>query len=68
MASRAPASIPRWLAYHLVHQRGRCKSAESRINLLLGTLPRHCSVDETRDWSRQSKLENDQFPYLATTV
>ena len=46
---------------HLVHQCQRCKSAESRINLLLGTSPRHCDVDETRDWSRQSKFENDQF-------
>jgi hypothetical protein len=53
---------------HLVHQRERCKSAESRINLLLGTSPRYCDVDETRDWSRQSKFENDLFFELATTV
>jgi hypothetical protein len=46
---------------HLVHQRERCKSAESRINLLLGTSPRYCDVDETRDWSRLSKFENDLF-------
>jgi hypothetical protein len=44
-----------------VRQFERCKSAESRINLLPGTPPRHCDVDETRDWFRHSKLENDQF-------
>jgi hypothetical protein len=41
-----------------VHHRGRCKSAESRINLLPGTPLRHCGVDETRDWFRHSKFEN----------
>ena len=45
----------------LVHQYERCKSAESRISLLLCTPPRYCDVDGTRDWSRLSKLENDQF-------
>ena len=45
----------------LVHQFERCRSAESRISLLLGTSRRYCDVDETRDWSRLSKLENDQF-------
>jgi hypothetical protein len=45
----------------LVRQFERCKSAESRINLLHGTPPRYCDVDETRDWSRLSKHENDQF-------
>jgi hypothetical protein len=39
----------------LVHQFERCKSAESRINLLPGTSRRYCDVDETRDWSRLSK-------------
>jgi hypothetical protein len=42
---------------HSVHQRQRCKSAESRINLLLGTSPRYCDVDETRDWSRLSNAK-----------
>jgi hypothetical protein len=46
---------------HLVHQRERCKSAESRINLLLGTLPRYCSVDGTRDWSRLSNTKTINF-------
>ena len=45
----------------LVRQFERCESAESRINLLHGTPPRYCDVDETRDWSRLSKHENDQF-------
>jgi hypothetical protein len=45
----------------LVHQYERCKSAESRINLLHGTPPRYCDVDKTRDWSCLAKLENDQF-------
>jgi hypothetical protein len=48
---------PNDLRDHSVHQRVRCKSAESRINLLLGTLPRYCSVDETRDWSQQSNTK-----------
>jgi hypothetical protein len=46
---------------HPVHQRERCKSAESRINLLLGTLPRYCSVDGTRDWSRLSNTKTINF-------
>jgi hypothetical protein len=37
----------------------RCKSAESRISLLPGTPPRYCDVDETRDWFRLSKHENE---------
>jgi hypothetical protein len=53
---------------HLVHQRERCKSDESRITLLHGTPPRHCDVDETRDWSRLSKIEIDHFSILATTT
>jgi hypothetical protein len=44
-----------------VHQRERCKSAESRINLLLGTPLRHCDVDETRDWSRHSNTKTIGF-------
>jgi hypothetical protein len=52
---------PSGLRDHSVHQRERCKSAESRINLLPGTPPRHCGVDETRDWSRHSRPENDLF-------
>jgi hypothetical protein len=44
-----------------VHQRERCKSAESRINLLPGTPPRHCGVDETRDWSRHSNAKTISF-------
>jgi hypothetical protein len=39
----------------LVHQFERCKSAESRISLLLGTSRRYCDVDKTRDWFRLSK-------------
>jgi hypothetical protein len=35
----------------LVHQYERCKSAESRINLLHGTPPRYCDVDKTRQKS-----------------
>jgi hypothetical protein len=46
---------------HSVHQRQRCKSAESRINLLLGTLLRYCDVDETRDWSRHSNTKTIYF-------
>jgi hypothetical protein len=46
---------------HLVHQRERCKSVESRINLLLGTPPRYCGVDETRDWSRLSNAKTINF-------
>jgi hypothetical protein len=46
---------------HLVHQRERYKSAESRINLLLGTPPRYCGVDETRDWSRLSNTKTINF-------
>jgi hypothetical protein len=42
---------PVGLRGHPVHQRERCKSAESRINLLPGTPLRYCGVDETRDWS-----------------
>src|ERR1700682_4136501 len=68
MASRAPASIPRWLAFHLVHQRERCKSAESRINLLLGTPPRYCGVDGTRDWSRLSKSKRISFRLGADNI
>jgi hypothetical protein len=41
----------------LVRQFERCKSAESRINLLHGTSPRYCDVDETRDWSRLSNTK-----------
>jgi hypothetical protein len=59
----APASIPRWFAGHLVHQCERCKSAESRINLLHGTSPRYCDVDETRDWSRPLQKESDRFSF-----
>jgi hypothetical protein len=68
MASRAPASIPKWLAFHLVHQRERCKSAESRINLLLGTPPRYCDVDGTRDWSRLSKSKRISFRLGAHSI
>jgi len=39
----------------LVRQFERCKSAESRISLLLGTSRRYCDVDKTRDWFRLSK-------------
>jgi hypothetical protein len=46
---------------HPVHQRERCKSAESRINLLLGTPPRYCDVDETRDWSRLADRKTINF-------
>jgi hypothetical protein len=46
---------------HSVHQRQRCKSAESRINLLLGTPLRYCDVDETRDWSRLSNAKTISF-------
>jgi hypothetical protein len=46
---------------HSVHQRQRCKSAESRINLLLGTPPRYCDVDGTRDWSRLSNAKTIHF-------
>jgi hypothetical protein len=48
---------------HPVHQRERCKSAESRINLLLGTPPRYCDVDGTRDWSRLSKSKMINFRF-----
>jgi hypothetical protein len=58
---RSSGFHPQMACGHLVHQRERCKSAESRINLLHGTSPRYCDVDETRDWSRLSKIENDQF-------
>jgi hypothetical protein len=53
---------------HLVRQLERCKSVESRINLLLCTPRRQGGVDETRDWSRLSKSKNDQFLALATPV
>jgi hypothetical protein len=46
---------------HPVHQRERCKSAESRINLLLGTPLRYRDVDETRDWSRLSDMKTINF-------
>jgi len=46
---------------HPVRQYERCKSAESRINLLLGTPPRYCDVDGTRDWSRLSKRKTINF-------
>ena len=46
---------------HSVHQRQRCKSAESRINLLLGTPLRYCDVDGTRDWSRLSNPKTISF-------
>jgi hypothetical protein len=58
---RSSGFYPQMVCSHPVHQRERCKSAESRINLLLGTPPRYCDVDGTRDWSRLSKHENDQF-------
>ena len=45
---------PRVACGHPVHQRERCKSAESRINLLRGTSRRYCDADGTRDWSRLS--------------
>ena len=45
----------------LVHQYERYKSAESRINLLHGTSRRCGDVDETRDWSRLSKLKTISF-------
>jgi hypothetical protein len=60
--------FPNDLRDHSVHQRERCKSAESRINLLPGTLPRYRSVDETRDWSRHSNTKNDLFFELAMTT
>jgi len=46
---------------HLVRQLERCKSVESRINLLHGTSRRCGDVDETRDWSRLSKLKTISF-------
>jgi hypothetical protein len=46
---------------HPVRQFERYESAESRINLLRGTSRRHCDVDETRDWSRQSKRKTINF-------
>jgi hypothetical protein len=46
---------------HPVHQRERYKSVESRINLLLGTPPRYCGVDETRDWSRLADMKTINF-------
>jgi hypothetical protein len=52
---------PQMACGHLVHQYERCKSAESRINLLHGTSPRYCDVDETRDWSRLSKSKMINF-------
>jgi hypothetical protein len=58
---------PSGLRGHSVHQRERCKSAESRINLLPGTPPRYCGVDETRDWSRQSNPKTIFFRIGETT-
>src|SRR5918994_1506627 len=52
---------PRMACGYPVHQRERCKSAESRINLLPGTPPRYCGVDETRDWSRHSNTKTINF-------
>jgi hypothetical protein len=49
--------LRRMVCGHSVHQRQRCKSIESRINLLLGTPPRYCDVDGTRDWSRLSNAK-----------
>jgi hypothetical protein len=46
---------PQMVCSHLIHQCERCKSAESRIDLLHGASPRYCDADETRDWSRLSK-------------
>jgi hypothetical protein len=54
---------PQMACGHPVHQRERCKSAESRINLLLGTPPRYCDVDGTRDWSRLSKSKMINFRF-----
>ena len=54
---RSSGFYPQMVCSHLVHQRERCKSAESRINLLLGTPPRYCDVDGTRDWSRLSNTK-----------
>ena len=54
---RSSGFYPQMVCSHPVHQRERCKSAESRINLLLGTPPRYCDVDGTRDWSRLSNTK-----------
>ena len=54
---RSSGFYPQTVCDHLVHQRERCKSVESRINLLLGTPPRYCDVDGTRDWSRLSNTK-----------
>jgi hypothetical protein len=51
---RSSGFYPQMVCDHLVHQRERCKSAESRINLLHGTSRRYCDADGTRDWSRLS--------------
>jgi hypothetical protein len=58
---------PSGLRGYSVHQRERCKSAESRINLLPGTPPRYCGVDETRDWSRHSNPKTIYFRIGETT-
>ena len=54
---RSSGFYPQMVCDHLVHQRERYKSVESRINLLLGTPPRYCGADETRDWSRLSNTK-----------
>ena len=54
---RSSGFYPQMVCDHLVHQRERYKSVESRINLLLGTPPRYCDVDGTRDWSRLSNTK-----------
>ena len=58
---RSSGFYPQMVCSHPVHQRERCKSAESRINLLLGTPPRYCDVDGTRDWSRLSNTKTINF-------
>ncbi len=52
---RSSSFYPQMACDLLVRQFERCKSAKSRISLLHGTSPRHCDMDETRDWSRLSK-------------
>jgi 23S rRNA-intervening sequence protein len=42
--------------------------AESRINLLHGTSRRHCNVDKTRDWSRQSNSKSDRLSNSTRTT
>ena len=67
LASGAPVFIPRRFATIWFTSVSAASQPNRGSAFLLGTSPRYCDVDGTRDWSRHSNRKRSIFE-LATTV